>query len=467
MNPFTPNVLAVAAREFMQRVKTKWFILGTVGMPVIMVGVAFLVVFAMRDVEDSEKGKTIGVVDADGIVADLLVEELNDGAVTPSRVRDLERLPIPTIRERFLSAPFDYLLILPAGAAASERVASSLNRLEPAGNGETDDQGDRVTATLLARDKVPSATRRSARDALQRALLQTRLQAAGVEAVDARELLRRPRLNAVNVTETGETRSQTIQTIASMGIVYVFFMLLVAYGQMVLMSTIEDKQSNIVEILASSLRPWELMLGKILGCGAMALAQIGIWALMLAAVAGYALTRGGWTSVPSPGPAFGNGRDSVTGDAVELTGIDPILDSISWDAIVPALLFFLLGYLLYTSVFAAVGATVSDLQDAQQAVTPIVFVSMISLIAGPLLMESPNNRWAVLLSMAPPFNAVVMPSRLFSTGVPPWQWLLSLLLLPAAVAAAVWMAGRIYRVGILMRGQRASLPEIVRWVRHG
>jgi ABC-2 type transport system permease protein len=450
----------------MQRVKTKWFILGTIGMPVIMVGVAFLIVFAMRDVEDSEKGKTIGVVDADGIVANLLVEELNDGSVAASRVRDMEPLPVPTIRERFLSAPFDYLLILPSGVAVSEGVVRTPNRREPAQNRETDDAEDRVAATLLGKDRVPSATRRSVRNALQRALLQTRLQAAGVEAVDARELLRRPRLNTVNVTETGDSRSQTIQTVASMGIVYVFFMLLVAYGQMVLMSTIEDKQSNIVEILASSLRPWELMLGKILGCGAMALAQIGIWALMLAAAAGYVLTRGGLPSFPSTIPASG-GPGPLPGDAAELADIDRISGSIPWDSMVPALLFFLLGYLLYTSVFAAVGATVSDLQDAQQAVTPIVFVSMISLIAGPLLMESPNNRWAVMLSMVPPFNAVVMPSRLFSTGVPLWQWMLSLVLLAAAVAAAVWMAGRIYRVGILMRGQRASLPEIVRWVRHG
>lgn len=460
MNPFTPNVLAVAAREFMQRVRTKWFILGTIGMPVIMVGVAFLIVFAMRDVEDSEKGKTMGVVDSGGTVADLLVEELNDGSLTASRARDLEDLASAAIRERFLSTPFDYLLILPAGAADSAGGASA------ASGEETDDNGDRVTATLLARDKVPSGTRRSARNALQRALLQTRLQAAGVEAVDARELLRRPRLNAVNVTETGETRSQTIQTIASMGVVYFYFMLLVAYGQMVLMSTIEDKQSNIVEVLASSLRPWELMLGKILGCGAMALAQIGIWALMLAATAGYALTRGGVARLASAAPAPG-GTGPLAGDAAELAGIDLISNSISWDSVILAVLFFLLGYLLYTSVFAAAGATVSDLQDAQQAVTPIVFVSMISLIAGPLLMESPNNRWAVILSMVPPFNAVVMPSRLFATDVPLWQWAVSLVLLAAAVAATVWMAGRIYRVGILMRGQRASLPEIVRWVRHG
>lgn len=461
MNPFTPSVLAVTYREFMQRVKTKWFILGTIGMPVIMVGVAFLIVFAMRDVEDSERGKTIGVVDTDGTIADLLVEELNDGSVTASRARDMERLPAAEVRERFLSTPFDYLLILPSGAAASDGLAPAVSRKD------TEDATDRLTATLLAKDKVPSATRRSARDAIQRALLQTRLQAAGVEAVDARDLLRRPRLNAVNVTETGETRSQTLQTIASMGIVYVFFTLLVAYGQMVLMSTIEDKQSNIVEILASSLRPWELMLGKILGCGAMALAQLGIWALMLAATVGYVFTRGGLASVPSPGPALGGGRDPITGEASELTAVDLFADSISWESVILALVFFLLGYLLYTSVFAAAGATVSDLQDAQQAMTPIVLVSMVSLIAGPLLMESPNNRWAVILSLVPPFNAVVMPSRVFSTEVPAWQWGLSLILLAAAVTAVVWLAGRIYRVGILMRGQRASLPEIVRWVRHG
>lgn len=467
MNPFTPSVLAVAYREFIQRVKTKWFILGTIGMPVIMVGVAFLIVFAMRDVEDSERGKTIGVVDTGGKIANLLVEQLNDGSVSASRARNLERLPAAEVHELFLSTPFDYLLILPSGATASDGLAPAGSREEAGKRKDADDVTDRVTATLLAKDKVPSATRRSTRDALQRALLQTRLQAAGVEAVDARDLLRRPRLNAVNVTETGETRSQTLQTIASMGIVYVYFTLLLVYGQMVLMSTIEDKQSNIVEILASSLRPWELMLGKILGCGAMALAQLGIWALMVAAAVGFVFTRSGLASVPSPGHALGAGRDPITGDTAELAVIELIADSISWENVILALLFFILGYLLYTSVFAAAGATVSDLQDAQQAMTPIVFVSMISLIAGPLLMESPNNRWAVILSMIPPFNAVVMPSRLFATEVPLWQWAISLGLLAAGMAAAVWMAGRIYRVGILMRGQRASLPEIVRWVRHG
>ena len=467
MNPFTPSVLAVAYREFIQRVKTKWFILGTIGMPVIMVGVAFLIVFAMRDVEDSERGKSIGVVDTDGTIADLLVEELNNGSVTASRARNMERLPAAEVRERFLSTPFDYLLILPSGTAASNGLAPAARREEAGKEKNTNDATDRVTATLLAKDKVPSATRRSARDALQRALLQTRLQAAGVEAVDARDLLRRPGLNAVNVTETGETRSQTLQTIASMGIVYIYFTLLLAYGQMVLMSTIEDKQSNIVEILASSLRPWELMLGKILGCGAMALAQLGIWALMLAATVGIVFTRSGLASLPPPGSALGGGRGPITSDTAELTSIDLISDSISWESVILALLFFLLGYLLYTSVFAAAGATVSDLQDAQQAMMPLVLVSMVSLIAGPLLMESPNNRWAVILSMVPPFNAVVMPSRLFSTEVPPWQWLLSMVLLAASVTATVWMSGRIYRVGILMRGQRASLPEIVRWVRHG
>ena len=171
--------------------------------------------------------------------------------------------------------------------------------------------------------------------------------------------------------------------------------------------------------------------------------------------------------MPSPGPALGGGRDPITGETADLSSIDLISGSISWESVILALLYFILGYLLYTSVFAAAGATVSDLQDAQQAMTPIVLVIMLSLIAGPLLMESPNNRWVVILSMVPPFSAVVMPARVFSTEVPFWQWGLSLILLAAAVAAIVWLAGRIYRVGILMRGQRASLPEIVRWVRHG
>ena len=449
MNPLTPKALAVAEREFMQRVKTKWFILSTIGLPVVMVAVGLGIVLMKRGAEDSERGKTIGVVDPAGVVAKLLVEELNEESLSASRAADMDSLPTATARERFRSTAYDYLVILSPGAGVSEGEIHSPNRKEPpeekGKDGRADVADQRVTTTLLTRDNVPMATQSAVRNALQRALLRIRLQSAGVEGVDAADLLRRPRLNTSNVTETGETRSQRFQGVASMAIAWIFYMTLLINGQMVLMATIEDKQSGIVEILASSLRPWELMLGKILGCGAVVLAQMTIWALMVTLPAAYFLTVG----------------------AGELAGFDLVPTSVAWGAIALALLFLLLGYLLYTAVFAGAGATASDMHDAQQVAMPIILPSMIPLMAAPLLVDSPNDGWTVILSLIPIFSPVMMPSRLFATVVPFWQWGLSLVLLTACALGTAWVAGRIYRVGILMKGQRPSLPELVRWIRHG
>lgn len=439
MNPFTPKVRAVIRREFMSRVKSKWFLASTLGLPVLIVGIMGLSIFlAIRGAEDAGEGKIIGVADPEGIVGDLVVEELLGDSLSASRALDMDGLSAEGARERLSSTTYDLLLLLPEGLGAVGRGVEA----EPSEEDEDD-----ARATLLALDNVPDVTQDAIRNALQRASVRARLRTIGVEVTDAGELIRRTRIDVVNVTESGEARSQRLYQGVSFGIAFLFYMILIIYGQMIVRSILEEKQSDIVEVMVSSLRPWELMLGKIVGVGAVGIAQIAIWAAILTLAGVYGLTGGA--------------------GALADAGVDLSALSIPWGTIGLVLIFLILGYLLYAGLFAGAGATISNEHDAQFAVMPITMLIIIPFMAIQGVIQSPSAGWAVAISLVPFFSPIVMTSRLFVTSVPVWQWALSLVLLAGGMLGAAWVAGRIYRVGILMKGQRPNLPEVFRWIRHG
>jgi len=432
MNPFTSKVRAVVRREFMSRVKSKWFLFSTIGLPILIVGLmALATLLAVRSAQDSgAEARALGVADPSGVVADLVVEELLSDSILASRAIDFERLSVAAAQTRIRESAFDYLLMLPEGVV--ETVS---------------DEEDEAEATLLARENLPAVTERTVRNALQRALLRARLRLAGLEQVDAGALLQRTRLDVVNVTETGEARSQEIYQAISFGLAFFFYMILLIYGQMIVRSILEEKQSQIVEVMVSSLRPWELMLGKIVGVGAVGLAQMAVWAGIMLLAAAYGLTGGA--------------------SALAEAGVDVSAIAIPWGTIGLVLLFLVLGYLLYAGLFAGAGATISNEQDAQHATMPITMMIILPFVAIQGVIQSPDAGWAVVVSLIPIFSPLVMTSRLLITSVPLWQWALSVVLLAVGVLVSAWIAGRIYRVGILMKGQRPNLPEVMRWVRHG
>jgi ABC-2 type transport system permease protein len=442
MNPFTPKVRVVIRREFMQRVKSKWFLFSTLGLPVLMVGLAFLAAFlAIRGAEDTGSNKAVGIADPSGLVADLLVEELLADSLLSVRAERFEGFSETGARERFAESSFDYLLLLPDG------LVETLDGV-PASPAVKEREGDEPEATLLARASVPRATVSTIRGGLQRALLRARLRALGVENVDAGNVFRRTAIDVINVTEAGEARSQELYQSISFGIAFSFYMILIIYGQMIIRSILEEKQSDIVEVMMSSLRPGELMLGKIVGVGAVGLVQMGIWAAIVAGAVVAGSTAG----------AFDRPADA---------GINMLALSIPWGTITLVLLFLVLGYLLFAGLFAATGATISNEQDATQAALPVTMLIILPFIAIQGVIQNPDAGWAVVISIIPFFSPIVMTSRLFITVVPLWQWTLSVVLLAAFVLGAAWVAGRIYRVGILMKGQRPNVPEVIRWVRHG
>jgi ABC-2 type transport system permease protein len=425
MNPFTPKVIAVMRREFMQRVKTKWFLASTLGLPVLMVGLMVLAGVFIASAQDTEEVVSIGVIDPSGMVGDLLVEELLADSVLASRLTELDTATEQEVREALPTSDYDVFLRLPADVV----------------------EGSDDPARLYGLDNVLETTRNDARDGLRRALLRARLSASGVETVNAEELLESPAFRVVTVSDTGEARSQGVFQGISLFIAFMFYFILLIYGQMIIRSIIEEKASDIVEVMVSSLRPWELMLGKIIGVGAVGLAQIGVWVIVISLGAIFGLSAG-------------------AGALADL-GVDITTIAIPWGTISMVLVFLVLGYLLYAGMFAGAGATISNETDAQQVALPVTMLIIVPFIAVQGVITSPNAAWAVAMSIIPFFSPLVMPSRLFVTSVPVWQAALSVALLAGCVLGAAWVAGRIYRVGILMKGQRANLPEVIRWVRHG
>jgi len=227
----------------------------------------------------------------------------------------------------------------------------------------------------------------------------------------------------------------------------VLYMVIMLYGVNVMRSVIEEKQSRIIEVLVSSLKPFELMLGKVIGVGSVGLFQVAIWAATAGLLITYSVQVAGLAGLP-PEAA---GSIQLPGVTVEL--------------LVLVLVYFFLGYLLYSSLFAVVGASVNQDSEAQQAQMPVIMLLMFSLFMSLGAMTSPDSQLARIGSLIPFSSPIIMPVRVATSDVGYGQILLSIGILAVGVIAVVYVSARIYRIGILMYGKRPNLKEILRWAR--
>lgn len=267
----------------------------------------------------------------------------------------------------------------------------------------------------------------------------------------------------VAFTDEGEATDAT-WLYAGLGYVmgFVIYIAMFVYGAMVMRGVIEEKTNRIVEVVASSARPFELMMGKVLGIGAVGLTQFVLWiVLALAGLAVFGAVLGGMVE-----PAALAGTDAAAG-AEELP-FDPSLLSLSrvpFSLVVYFLLFFLGGYLLYGSLFAAIGSAVEQESDAQSLQLPILIPVILPALFLPFIADNPDAPASVILSLVPFFSPILMVVRAAATTVPFWQMALALALLALAFVGTIWLASRIYRVGILMYGKKATFRDLARWVR--
>jgi ABC-2 type transport system permease protein len=420
------EILIVLKREFMERVRTRGFLLTTLLIPLFMGGL-----FLLPALMSTGGERTLVVVDeAPPGIADYVVRTLSRppaaGADDAYTYR-LERVPGPlaAVREelnrRVRAEQIDGYLYLPAGVVQSNRIE------------------------FRARNLSNFTVERDVRVAASQAVQAARMRAEGLDVVEVATLLRPVEVNTLRVTDEGEA-AESAESSFYLGYVLgmMVYVLVVLYGINVMRSVLEEKTNRIVEVIVSSMKASHLMAGKILGVGAVAVLQVSIWGLL---------------------GALGSTRsDTITRRLGLPAGALSGLNADPW-MLASSVAFFLLGFLLYAAVFAAVGAAVNSEQEAQQYQT-VAFLPLIAplLFLGQVISD-PLGTTATALGMIPFTAPVTMPMRMAAAAVPAWQIGVSLLGTLAAVVVVSWIAGKIYRIGILSTGKKPSLRELGHWIR--
>ena len=265
-------------------------------------------------------------------------------------------------------------------------------------------------------------------------------------------------LKASTITEEGTESQSALSGLLGLMMALTVYLAVFVYGQYVMQGVIEEKSNRVVEVVVSSVKPFELLMGKVLGIGSLGLVQMIIWVTL----AGAGLTFGGTLVALFIDPAdLGIAPDASSEAVMDAAGIT--LPTVPLDVVVWFILFFIGGYLLYASLFAAVGSAVEQQQDAQNLLYVVLVPLMVPIIAAGYIMEVPNGMIAKVLSYVPFFSPVLMPVRMTATNVPIWEVVLAFALLVVGFLVMIWIASRIYRVGIFMYGKAASFSEIARW----
>lgn len=414
------SVWTVIKREYRTRVRTRWFVLSTLAVPVIFG--ALLGGQVLMGQRSAERSRTFALVDRTGVLAEALRASLESGGFTVSNVY--------------------------GGQTDEEALRERVEEGELAGYLVLDDETlARGAAIVRAEERPRTLTRFGLQQAISRAALEVRL--GGEQASEeVRSLMGGGEL-AVELLDGaagGESERDAGLAIALVGSMILYFVILL-YGVAVMRGVIEEKTSRIVEIVISSIRPWQLMLGKLIGVGSVGLTQLGIWLGLVVVMGLFGL------------PALMTARP-------ELAQVEPIWEVLKGSgALFLFLVFFILGYFMYAALYAAVGAMCSSEEETQQAHLPVTVLIVIPIFLITGVTQSPGSTQSVVLSLFPFFAPVLMFARAALGAATPWQLLLAIVLMIAATLGVIWIAGRIYRVGILMQGKRPTLPELIRWVR--
>ena len=436
------KILSVIKREYIQIVRTKGFIIGTVLGPVLMAGMVVVpILVASMTVEKQE---SIGVVDlSQEIFLDLdkkLGEKeyrLKDGfrryvlkkfeRSAGSSVDDLKKDLNAKVLNRELAA---YILIPEhvLGDKAGEAVVQDT------------DSGDKdieyVSQHTTDYEKLGSLN-----SALNSVIIEKRLKREGLDPEKISQFIQRVRLKPIKVTKKGEEEDTMGTFWVSYFLALIIYMAIFIYGSVIMRGVIEEKSSRVIEIILSSMRPFQLMLGKVLGIGAVGLTQFSIWAVF-----GLAATSYSKSFIPA--------------------GAEISLVSIPTHVFIYFVVFFILGYFLYATFYAAVGSMVNSEKEAQQLVMPITMFLILPLLLLIFVIRSPDSGLSVFLSLFPLFTPIIMMLRI-SVLLPPFiQIGASIVLLILTVLLMTWLAAKIYRVGVLMYGKPPRFAEIIRWLRY-
>ena len=442
------KIKLIISREYLTRVKKKSFILMTLLGPILFAAL-FIGPAWIASLEDTDV-KNIAVIDSSGIFIDKIPE------TDYIKFEYLENKTLNDVKKNFSES--DYYGVL--------QILPSIT-YEPG------------AALLYSKKKSSFSVKSHIASSMERELKNKKLRAQGLDEKILKSIESDVSIRTIQWTDDGEAKESSTEIAMAVGyaggfMIYIFIFM---FGAQVMRGVIEEKSSRIVEIIVSSAKPFQLMMGKIVGIALVGLTQFLLWIILTFVIVG------GVKTAFFPDLGTKNAQEVVVQDMFEEQDMDQIenmqpqnmdqfsgifnsIKSINFGVIISSFIFFFLGgYLLYGSLFAAVGSAVDNEADTQQFMFPITIPLILGIFVMINAINTPDSPIAFWFSMIPFTSPIVMMVRI-PFGVPYWELALSMVLLVLTFLATTWMAGRIYRTGILMYGKKVNYKELWKWIRY-
>ncbi|WP_029294786.1 ABC transporter permease [Chryseobacterium hispalense] len=433
------NIFLITKREFLTQVKKKSFIILTILAPILLIAFGGVIGLMFKA---NESHSVIEVVDKSGLFTNQLKssEQLKyifvSAADEKSKINNLKG-----------NESLDGILILP------ELKNGNFNDLQK-------------NTRLVINNKIGFDTKQKIVSDITDVIKREKIKQLGIAEKQLMNLDKSFTLKTINVSENNKEDSDLafgVKSGLSILLMYVTFMFIIIYGVRVMRSVLEEKNNRVVEIIISSVKPFELMMGKILGVTLVALTQFVVWITM--SVIGALVLNTGFSSIQKNIPG-GNKELAGKLDVAQIaTQVSHSLLELNFPLIIFVfIVFFLLGYIFYSSIYAAIGSAVDNETETQQFTLFAILPLMLGMYGSFSLMNNPDGPLGFWLSIIPFTSPVAMIARI-PFGVPAWQIALSIGLLLGTTIFMIFLAGKIYRVGILMYGNKATLKEIWKWIK--
>ncbi|MBB1542303.1 MAG: ABC transporter permease [Flavobacteriaceae bacterium] len=417
------NIILIAKREFFTQVKKKSFVILTLLTPLLIIvfgGVVSLMFQA------NETQMQISVIDKSGLFKDRLKSDQNIRYVFSSE--ETEKSLIKTLET---TEEMNGVMIIP-----KKEIHELENSIE-----------------ILTNKNLSNEARRNIAGNISEIIKAEKINALGISTAQIEDLNKGVNLHVVNVLEKEKKQDSFLVGVKSglsMFLMYCVFTFIMMYGIRVMRSVLEEKNNRVVEILISSVKPFELMMGKILGVTGVALVQFGVWVVMI------------FASVM----AFGSSNVGMAGGAAEVQMILSALSQVNYGLILFVfVIYFLLGYLFYSAMYAAIGSAVDNETETQQFTLFAILPMMLGFYGSITIMNNPDGPMSFWLSMIPFTSPIAMLARI-PFDVPVWELVLSIGILLVSTLGMVFIASKIYRVGILMYGNKVTLKELWKWMKN-
>ena len=439
----------VIRREYFNKVRKKSFIWTTFLVPILIAGLTIGIMYAVINTKD--KTKTIAVADASGIVMPYMTD------TETILFKEVPVVSMDSVKTNLSAMGFDGVLVVSA-IDSTRSVSAEIFSTKPFGM--------EVNETVTAR--------------INRAVDNYRIASYDIAGLDQilKDVKANVKLRSYTMDEDGKEKISEagVYSVLSMIMGIFLFMFITMFGSMVMSSVIEEKTSRVVEVLVSSVKSTELMFGKIIGVALVALTQFFLWIVLAGAIftvgGGALMNKLGGNPTELVSTVGGVSADQVTALAAapELadSGISTVISTLQnlpiGQIIGLFLIYFVFGYLLYASLFAAIGSAVESEGDTQQLQLPLTVPLMLAYIIALYAFRAPDSSIAFWGSIVPFTSPVVMISRL-PFGVPTWEIVLSLVLLVLTFALCAWLSAKIYRVGILMFGKKSTWKDLWKWLK--